>query len=669
VGNITWGGTGKTPLVENLAKFFKQQGRNPAVLIRGYGKDEVYMLKNKLKGIPVLSGRNRIRNARIALRRLASDIIILDDGFQHWRLRRDLDIVLVDARRPFGNRHLIPRGILREPLSSLKRADIFVLTKAEQARDLETLKQELRKYNSRAPIYEAGYSASFLRNLESNQRIEVSTIRGKPVAVVCGIADPGSLTGTLDLLGARVILKFNFRDHYRFRQKDLTRIEQQCLEHQVQTVITTEKDLPRLTPLLKSKRSALKFLALAIELRMIKNEEGFFQFLKNGKPAGEPFSILILSDGKAGHLNQAKAVAGIVKKRKIEQGADKDKIAVKVKEVKFRNRFTSTLLGICSIFSHRFCRDCLSCMRLCLKKSSFEELIDSAADLIISCGSSVSSLNLLLSYKNKAHNIILMKPGFLNLDKFDLVIVPEHDRIRVKDNILLTGIAPNLIDRQYLKQQAEILNREYGISSLAKASSFAKASEDRSQDRRTTEYGNKGPTIGVLIGGDTPKYRLTMEIMQKVISQLKEVVQRLDGRVLITTSRRTPKAVEKALQENFANLPNCRLLVIANQKNIPEAVGGILGLSDIVLVSGESISMVSEAVSAQKYVLVFMPRKMAALQMKQEGFLRSLEKKKLLKVIQAQDLAGELQDIYQTRPERVKIKDNEHIYQALSRIV
>ena len=134
VGNISWGGTGKTPLVEALAKFLQQEGKKPAVLIRGYGKDEIYMLKDKLKDIPVLAGRNRIRTARYALKHYGADTIILDDGFQHWRLERDLDIVLIDVKFPFGNRSLTPRGILREPLSSLSRADVFGLTNSDLAK-------------------------------------------------------------------------------------------------------------------------------------------------------------------------------------------------------------------------------------------------------------------------------------------------------------------------------------------------------------------------------------------------------------------------------------------------------------------------------------------------------------------------------------------------------
>lgn len=277
VGNITWGGTGKTPLVEALAKFLKQQGKSPAVLIRGYGDDEIKMLEGKFKDIPVLAGRDRIRTAKAALERYSPDTIILDDGFQHWRLRRDLDIVLIDTETVFGNRRLIPRGILREPLSSLSRADIFVLTKANQSsKQLQAIKQELRRYNSRAPIYEAIHAPCVLRDLLSAKAVEFTQIKDQPVALICGIARPESFAGTLTSLGAKVRLRFCFPDHYRYSKEDVKKIEDECLRKQVKIAVTTEKDIPRLNPVIRLKEPTLQFLALGIEFKIIKDEEKFF---------------------------------------------------------------------------------------------------------------------------------------------------------------------------------------------------------------------------------------------------------------------------------------------------------------------------------------------------------------------------------------------------------
>lgn len=655
IGNITWGGTGKTPLVEAVAKFLKQQGRNPVVLIRGYGKDEVYMLRDKFKDIPVLAGRDRVRSVRIARTDYAADTIILDDGFQHWRLERDLDIVLIDSSTPFGNRRLIPRGILRESLSSLARADIFVLTRVKEAdQDIEPLKEELRHYNPRAAIYEARHRPCSLRSLTSDKKVEDerpfdSAIRNQRIAVVAGIARPQSFARTLSLLGAKLSLEFYFPDHYQYSREDLKRIEKACLDEQIKDIITTEKDAARLTALLQSETLKVRWSALCIKLEFIKDEEKFFRFIKS--KSQRPFSVLILSDGKAGHLNQARAVARIIQRRRKELGKSNAETNPKIVEVRFKNRFCQVLLGLCLLFSSPKCRRCLRCLKFCLQKDSFDALMRVPVNIIISAGSSLSGVNLFLSYKDNARKIVLMKPPFLSLARFDLAIVPEHDRIHClkRDNVLLSRLTPNLIDRQYLQEQASLLrNRLKGQGSRVKG---------------------QGPTIGVLIGGDTAKYELSLGVMERLVPQLKQAAEELNSQLLVTTSRRTSAEIERLLKENLAGFSRCLLLLIANEKNVPEAVGGILALSDIIVVSGESISMVSEAVSAEKYVFTFMPEKKVKAGTKQESFLEKLEKEGIVKVIQPDSLVAEVKATWQQRPERPKVRDKEAIYQAVSKVI
>lgn len=268
-------------------------------------------------------------------------------------------------------------------------------------------------------------------------------------------------------------------------------------------------------------------------------------------------------------------------------------------------------------------------------------------NIVVSAGSSLASVNLFLGFKNKARKVVLMKPSLLSSNRFDLMITPEHDRVKPKNNVVVTKIAPNLINQQYLQDQAKILTRNCEL--------------------RTTN--NKGPTIGVLIGGDTAKYSITVELMSKVVSQLKQAAESLNCQLLISTSRRTPKMAEELLKKNFLNFPRCKLLVIANEKNIPEAVGGILGLSDIVVVSGESVSMVSEAVSAQRPVLVFNPEKKLKGLTKQEKFLEGLEKEKILKIVQPENLFSKIGKVWKDKPKRAKIQDRELIYQAISRLI
>jgi len=446
VGNITWGGTAKTSLVQVLVKLFKQQGRNPVVLMRGYGKDESEMLQDKFRDLTVLTGRNRIKTAKIAVERYAADPIILDDGFQHWRLRRDLDIVLIDAGNPFGNGNLLPRGILREPLCSLQRADIFVLTSPEASPEkIETIKGQLRGYNPEASIYTASYSAGVLRNLISAEELHPVAIRGVRVAAVCGIANPESFARTLTSLGADIGLRCYFSDHYQYTQQDLEQVQKRCLELKIETIVTTEKDAVKLKKILPSVNPAIKVYVLSVELKIVEEEQRFFNFLQHGKDPQRPYSILVLSDGKAGHLNQSKAVARITQKVRTAQ-IPENQTSIKIIDVKFKNSIFRTLLSFCSLFSGCYCRRCLGCLRFCLKESSFQELMRVSADAVISCGSSLAAVNIFIGLKNKARKIILMKPPLLSLSRFDLAIVPEHDRPAVKENILVTRVTPNLID-------------------------------------------------------------------------------------------------------------------------------------------------------------------------------------------------------------------------------
>ncbi|MFH1339262.1 MAG: tetraacyldisaccharide 4'-kinase, partial [Candidatus Omnitrophota bacterium] len=210
IGNITLGGTGKTSLVELLALKLKERGCNTAVLSRGYKRksihyplsavryetmgDEPFMLSKNLCDIPVIVDKDRIRAAKKAIRDYGTDAVILDDGFQQWRISKDLEIVTIDATNPFGNLRLLPRGILREPLSSLKRADIFVLAKVNLRPANQGIEEILKKVNPGALIVEAIHSPlGFYRIGDSRDNLlGPGEFKGKKASLVCGIADPRS---------------------------------------------------------------------------------------------------------------------------------------------------------------------------------------------------------------------------------------------------------------------------------------------------------------------------------------------------------------------------------------------------------------------------------------------------------------------------------------------
>jgi len=281
VGNITLGGTGKTPVVEEIARLLYSRGRKVAVVSRGYRRktgpllkrlreklggapttrvvsngsniilnartagDEPYMLASNLEGIPVLVNRNRVKGALYAVRRLKADTIILDDGFQHLRLRRDLDIVLIDSGRPFGNHRLVPRGILREPVRNLSRADLFLITKVREG-DQGPLREELSRLNPRAEILECRYQPLFLRDLRTSLRSTLDYLKGAKVASLAGIARPEEFEKLLARLGAELIHSRRFADHYFYHPQELIDILNQAREKGAEVLVTTEKDAVRL---------------------------------------------------------------------------------------------------------------------------------------------------------------------------------------------------------------------------------------------------------------------------------------------------------------------------------------------------------------------------------------------------------------------------------------
>ncbi|MFH0913651.1 MAG: tetraacyldisaccharide 4'-kinase [Candidatus Omnitrophota bacterium] len=288
VGNITLGGTGKTSLVALIAGYLRQEGHKVAILSRGYKRrvrsyemigDEPAMLKNSLKDVPVVVDADRIRGAQKAVREHKADTVILDDGFQQWRIKKDLEIVTIDANSPFGNRNLLPRGILREPISSLKRADLLVLTKTDLGPSINQLKDYLRRVNPSAPIIESIHQPlGFCQLDKPEDLLDINMLQGKAVTIFSGIGDPDSFKSLIRNLGIKIDLTFEFPDHYNYTQEDLDKIIKDSKDKNIDTIITTEKDAARFTGL-QMGSDALKILFLRIKLKVIKNEEELYNRL------------------------------------------------------------------------------------------------------------------------------------------------------------------------------------------------------------------------------------------------------------------------------------------------------------------------------------------------------------------------------------------------------
>jgi tetraacyldisaccharide 4'-kinase len=310
IGNLTVGGTGKTPVVEKFARELRDQGRNVAILSRGYRSkarpvhewlwnkllfrddtnpprvvsdgrsllldsetagDEPYMLASNLKDVVVLVDKDRVKSGRYAIEKFGCDTLLLDDGFQYWKLRgRRQDIVLIDRQQPFGNERLLPRGTLREPPSHLARASTIFITKSDgQTGDL---RRRIAQFNPTAGIIECIHHPMYLEDVFTGQRAGLDILRGHRVASLSGIAQPESFESSLVHLGAELVYSKRFADHHRFTQQEVLNAINRSKKRQAEMIITTQKDAVRFP---KIDRRDLPIYFMRVEIKILSGANDF----------------------------------------------------------------------------------------------------------------------------------------------------------------------------------------------------------------------------------------------------------------------------------------------------------------------------------------------------------------------------------------------------------
>jgi len=253
VGNITTGGTGKTPLVCWLASALRDAGRRPAVLMRGYksggGKsDEAMLIEQAAPQTPVAADPDRVRAARRTLAAHADiDLFILDDGMQHRRVARDVELVLVSAVKPWGFGHVLPRGLLREPLGGLRRADAIILTHCDRvdAPQLEQIEKTAHKYNGQAPIFHARHELVGLVT-SGGEEMPMTALADRSFFVACGIGQPENFVAALKSHGPQCVGSRFFADHHAFGNEDIVELRQQAVSAGASAIVVTEKDWTKL---------------------------------------------------------------------------------------------------------------------------------------------------------------------------------------------------------------------------------------------------------------------------------------------------------------------------------------------------------------------------------------------------------------------------------------
>jgi tetraacyldisaccharide 4'-kinase len=310
VGNITVGGTGKTPVVEKFARALQDEGRKVAILSRGYrsnpgplphrlmnklllrqdttpprvvsdGKsllldsetsgDEPYMLASNLKDVVVLVDKDRVKAGRYAIRKFGCDIILLDDGFQYWKLRgRRRDVVLIDCQQPFGNEHLLPRGTLREPPPHLRRAHYIFITKSDG--NTAGLRARIAKHNPGAKIIECVHHPLYYEDVFTGERHGLDFVKGRRVAALSGIAQPESFDQSLVKMGADVVYAKHFADHHRFSQQEILNVINRGKKRRAEIIVTTQKDAVRFP---KIDRRDLPIYFMRVEIKIVAGAKDF----------------------------------------------------------------------------------------------------------------------------------------------------------------------------------------------------------------------------------------------------------------------------------------------------------------------------------------------------------------------------------------------------------
>jgi tetraacyldisaccharide 4'-kinase len=250
IGNLTVGGTGKTPCVEYVARLLRKHDYRVAVLSRGYGaeagrNDEAMVLEENLPDVPHYQGRDRVALARTAVEESESEVLVLDDGFQHRRLARDLDVVLIDATDPWGSGYLFPRGGLREPKGGLRRANIVMVTRCESLCDFNAIEGEIRSISKTVPI--VGTVHGPLELVNNSGRESVKALHGRPVGAFCGIGNPEAFRYTLTLVGADVRVFSEYSDHHPYSREDVDALRRWAASlPDGAFVVTTQKDWVKL---------------------------------------------------------------------------------------------------------------------------------------------------------------------------------------------------------------------------------------------------------------------------------------------------------------------------------------------------------------------------------------------------------------------------------------
>lgn len=536
----------------------------------------------------------------------------IDDALAHKK-----GVIFLTAH--FGNWELV------SIVSALKGYPLSVLAREQKMKILNSLLNYYRQMKGCKVVKKGMATREIFKDLKDNKLIGVLSDQdagkrgtfvnffGRPTSFAAGVVNLAAETGAVIL--PTFIVRSRGPKHIVFIEKPLP-------------ITRTGKKF-------EDEKMHLQSYADILESYVRKYPDSWLWVHKRWKSTTQK-TILILNDGKQGHLNQSKRVLDELVKLRLARGCKEADTIIKIIDIAYKNNFLKTLTLAASLCP--FLRTSRKIFKLSLKEDSYKKLTVTYADLIISAGSSLVPANIFAKADNNARNIAIMDPGFLSRKFFNVCIIPEHDRVKESHNVIVTKGALNNISSKRLEEDAKKLSARVALSGKSK--------------------------IGLLIGGSNENFILDADIIEKVLNEIKDI----DADILVTTSRRTSKEVEMLLKEKLKGFKNCRLLVIANEENFEFALTGIMGLSDIIIVSGDSSSMVSEAASSGKNVLVFEP-KVVNKNNKHTTFLKNFDEEGIINLTDIPEIKNKIEILIKNKIIPLKFDDSPAILKAVERFV
>jgi len=353
--------------------------------------------------------------------------------------------------------------------------------------------------------------------------------------------------------------------------------------------------------------------------------------------------VMVLDDGKKGHLKESLAILKQIEIYRKDEGFQDKDLEVQIVSIRFRDKFRKAVFNaFCPLLTWRLGMH-RKMLAWAMTAETYKDAINRYADVIVSCGSGLYGVSTALKIENYAKNIAVLDPGKINYGKFNVIVMPRHDvkSSKVADNIVVTELAPNLI------VPSELLSLRVSLAGKMVSGKV---------------------NVGVLIGGDNGFYAFTEDMVRNIMGGIVDFCRKKDGKIFATTSRRTPESAENAAAEMLLKDSTCGFFVYGKNDTDDKTVDKILALSDIVVVSGESISMVSEAVSSGKPVVVFMPVKKHAKTNKYEAYVKRLENEGYLTLFSGGDLTVVLDRVSASDVKRKAIEDNRRIYEKIHKL-